>query len=267
MNKQTKIMNGENFSNKNQRIINGISANNYFLNKYNFYCGITSSFSKIPYAGGSYIGKNIVITAAHVVYGKNNVNNIKVRFNKKNLYDKGLIFNVKKILIHPKYNHETLNNDIALLFLDKNPINFNINKAFLPNNKLSNKIYNLNKPGIILGYGVTDFNTNNQPNQLKYSLIKILNKNKVKIPEEWLTSNMITAGDYNDPNDPNDNEDSCQGDSGGPLFGNYGYNRTSVLMGITSWGVGCGLDNYPGVYTKVGNYTSWVYNNWNYDKK
>ena len=266
MNKQTKIVNGENFTNKKQRIINGTTAGIFFLNKYNFYCGITSSFSNVPYAGGSYIGKNIIITAAHVVYGKNNVNNIKVRFNKKNLHSKGLTFNVKEILIHPKYDNYTLNNDIALLYLDKNPKDFNIKNIFLPSKSLSNQIYNLNKPGIILGYGVTDFNTNNQPNQLKYSLIKILNKNKVKIPKEWLTSNMITAGDYNDPNDPNDNEDTCQGDSGGPLFGNYGINRTSILMGITSWGIGCGLDNYPGVYTKVGNYTNWVYNNWNYDK-
>ena len=266
MNKEIKIINGENFTNKNQRIINGTTAGNFFLNKYNFYCGITSSFSNVPYAGGSYIGKNIVITAAHVVHGNNNINNIKVQFNKKNLYTKGLTFNIKKILIHPKYNNYTLDNDIALLYLDKNPKDFNIKNIFLPNKKLSNQIYNLNKPGIILGYGVTDFNTNNQPIQLKYSLIKILNKNKVKIPKEWLTQNMIVAGDYNDPNDPNDNEDTCQGDSGSPLFGNYGLNRTSILMGITSWGIGCGLDNYPGIYTKVGNYTSWVYNNWNYDK-
>ena len=55
--------------------------------------------------------------------------------------------------------------------------------------------------------------------------------------------------------------------SGGPLFEKYGKNNEFVLMGITSWGVGCALDNFPGVYTKVGNYRKWVYENWHYDRK
>ena len=270
MNKETKIINGltiENFNKNNQlKIINGNTASNAFKKKYNFFCSITTQFSGIPYSGGSYIGKNIVLTAAHVVYENNGINSIRIRFNKKNLYDTGLIFSVKKILIHPNYNNETFDNDIALLFLDKNPSDFNIKIMFLPDNRLNKIIYNINKPGIIMGYGVTKFNTNNQPNQLKYSLIKILDKKKVNIPPSYLTPNMIVAGDYNDPNDPNDNEDTCQGDSGGPLFGNYGYKRSPIIMGITSWGIGCGLDNYPGVYTKVGNYTNWIYQNWNYDK-
>lgn len=43
-----------------------------------------------------------------------------------------------------------------------------------------------------------------------------------------------------------------QGDSGGPLIcdGN--------LEGIVSWGIGCALPYYPGVYTKVRNYNRWI---------
>ena len=47
-------------------------------------------------------------------------------------------------------------------------------------------------------------------------------------------------------------KDACQGDSGGPaIFQNE-------LVGATSWGIGCGQATYPGVYTDVAIYRSWI---------
>lgn len=51
--------------------------------------------------------------------------------------------------------------------------------------------------------------------------------------------------------------DSCQGDSGGPLM--CSWNGTWVQVGIVSWGRGCGLHNFPGVYIRVMSYVSWIY--------
>lgn len=50
-------------------------------------------------------------------------------------------------------------------------------------------------------------------------------------------------------------KDSCDGDSGGPLMrqGNVWY-----LEGVVSYGRGCGLENWPGVYTRVRNYMDWI---------
>ena len=51
--------------------------------------------------------------------------------------------------------------------------------------------------------------------------------------------------------------DTCQGDSGGPLVTKSprgGY----VQIGVTSWGIGCGLKDYSGVYTRVSAFGKWI---------
>jgi hypothetical protein len=50
------------------------------------------------------------------------------------------------------------------------------------------------------------------------------------------------------------NHDSCSGDSGGPLLDK----ATGEQVGIVSFGKGCGDPDFPGVYTRVSTYASWI---------
>jgi len=61
--------------------------------------------------------------------------------------------------------------------------------------------------------------------------------------------------------------DSCQGDSGGPIYQTLSLPATDaagplatvpVVVGVTSWGIGCALRGIPGVYTRVSTYAEWI---------
>ncbi|CAF4989253.1 unnamed protein product [Rotaria sp. Silwood1] len=53
---------------------------------------------------------------------------------------------------------------------------------------------------------------------------------------------------------------TCQGDSGGPLMA-FTSSQQWVLIGVTSSGFGCARANYPGSYTRIAAFQSWISSN------
>ena len=53
--------------------------------------------------------------------------------------------------------------------------------------------------------------------------------------------------------------DTCTGDSGGPLMTTVGGRWT--VVGVTSFGVDCARQGFPGVYTRVDNFINWIRRN------
>ncbi len=47
-----------------------------------------------------------------------------------------------------------------------------------------------------------------------------------------------------------------QGDSGGPHVMANGQRWEQI--GVVSWGIGCGKEEFPGVYTRVTSFLDWI---------
>uniref|UniRef100_A0A3B4UGT1 Transmembrane serine protease 5 n=1 Tax=Seriola dumerili TaxID=41447 RepID=A0A3B4UGT1_SERDU len=158
---------------------------------------------------------------------------------------------VEKIIYNKNYNHRSHDSDIALMKL-RTPLNFSdtIRPVCLPQ-------YEYDLPGgtqcWISGWGYTQPDVHS-PDTLKEALVPIISTKKCNSSCMYngeITSRMLCAG-YTEGK-----VDACQGDSGGPLV--CQDENVWRLVGVVSWGTGCAEPNHPGVYTKVAEFLSWIY--------
>ncbi|KAM5141243.1 neurotrypsin-like [Mantella aurantiaca] len=160
---------------------------------------------------------------------------------------------VQRIVIHKKYLSGSNDNDIALVRVQGKghqclAFSDHVLPICLPERK-ERAAYQ--KPCFISGWGDTGISYSKT---LLQGAIPILPKESCVLRYKGkFTNRMICAGDLSEDN----RVDSCQGDSGGPLMC-QNSNGHWVIVGITSWGYGCGRKGYPGVYTKVSRFTPWI---------
>ncbi|KAH8314242.1 hypothetical protein KR074_005080, partial [Drosophila pseudoananassae] len=236
------------FSNEEIRIVGGKPTG---VNQYPWMARIV--YDGKFHCGGSLLTKDYVLTAAHCVK-KLRRSKIRIIFGD---HDQEITSEshaiqraVTSVIKHKSFDPDTYNNDVALLRLRK-PIAFSkiIKPICLPR-------YNYDpagRIGTVVGWGRTSEGGElpSIVNQVKVPIMSITECRNQKYKSTRITSSMLCAG--------RPAMDSCQGDSGGPLLLSNGVKY--FIVGIVSWGVGCGREGYPGVYTRVSKFIPWIKSN------
>jgi trypsin len=95
----------------------------------------------------------------------------------------------------------------------------------------------------IVGWGTTSYGGEISDDLLEANVPLVSDDSCAEAyPGEFDETTMVCAYDGE--------HDTCQGDSGGPLMVPDG--PSFVLVGITSWGMGCADIGFPGVYARLG---------------
>ncbi|XP_067898067.1 vitamin K-dependent protein C-like [Heterodontus francisci] len=162
---------------------------------------------------------------------------------------------VSSVHVHPNFSVNNMDSDIALLQLTEAAIFSNyIIPVCLPTKEMAEmKLLIPTKVVVVSGWGAMDENDDRiRPSTLLFIYIRLTSHKQCKEKlGDKITSNMICAGS------PSFGKDACKGDSGGPMV--IVFNGTWFLVGLVSWGEGCGRFQRFGVYTKVTNYLDWIY--------
>lgn len=97
-------------------------------------------------------------------------------------------------------------------------------------------------------------NASSRSEQLRFVQISTVNQEVCRanynVISMTVVPNMMCAGNL-----AQGGVGPCYGDFGGPLIHN------NVVIGIASWGSGCGYRGYPAVFSRVPRYISWIQSN------
>mmetsp|Transcript_16593 Transcript_16593/g.29947 ORF Transcript_16593/g.29947 Transcript_16593/m.29947 type:complete len:578 (+) Transcript_16593:299-2032(+) len=228
---------------KDERIINGDEAQ---ANRYPY--SVTLQDSRGHFCGGSLIGNDVVLTAAHCMRGSL----FSVRIGSDDV-DKGELVGARRVVKHPNYSSSTDEYDMALVFL-KESISFDI-----PLVRVNDESSYPSKGTTVvaMGWGDMDSGDNQRlPDNLREVDLEVITNKQCenyKIDGDsykgWIYDSMLctyTKG-----------KDACQGDSGGPLVVRTNDNpEDDVQVGIVSWGVGCA--SLPGVFSRISEAYEWT---------
>jgi len=211
--------------------------------------------------GGVLVSNRHIVTTAHKVFNFQ-ASGLKVRLGewdaKANIEPFKYVESVvSRIRINPFFNRVNLQNDIAVLTLDR-PVDLAANPHINPVCAAQFQSNFAGQRCWVTGWGKDAFGKEgNFQYILKKVDIPVLDSNEceARLRLTRLTQNFqlsrssfICAGGE-------DGKDACTGDGGSPLV--CEVNGRAELVGLVAWGIGCASD-IPGVYVNVRSYSDWL---------
>ncbi|MFI5808033.1 S1 family peptidase [Streptomyces sp. NPDC051561] len=199
------------------------------------------------FCGGVVVAPTKVVTAAHCL-GQDvlgvplaEVHDLKIIAGRGELRGQGgREIAVRRTWVNPSYDPQSNAGDVAVLTLaEALPKDYTIRIA--AEGSLATE------PGtaaVVYGWGDTT-GDGAYANALRAARVRVLPDEACakaypgNLDGTYLPATMLCAGD------PDGGHDACQGDSGGPLV------ARGRLIGLVSWGSGCGEAASPGVYTRI----------------
>ncbi|XP_011502264.1 PREDICTED: trypsin-1-like [Ceratosolen solmsi marchali] len=193
------------------------------------------------WCGGSILSVNHVLTAAHCVLHESS----------PLIVSSGSAFWKQGSIHHVEYNvtyGPVMNDDLAIL---------RVTEHFIFDNTCqpipifySGEITDPGTMATISGWGITE---NDSPTlQLKSTQVPVVDTEVCSDIYKDSDIGIISEGQMCAGFLDEGGKDACQGDSGGPLV------IDGRQAGIVSMGYGCAKPHYPGVYTRVAFYNSWI---------
>ncbi|KAM7360357.1 inactive CLIP domain-containing serine protease A3 [Cochliomyia hominivorax] len=213
-----------------------------------------------------YLGSGALITAQHVMTVAHKVYNVPITSFKVRLgeWDAANTAEpipaqdvmVSNIFIHPNFNKDNLQNDVAILKL-ATPVPLTtkstVGTVCLPT------ISFVGQRCYVAGWGKNDFGPTGAYQAIQREVDVPLVPNaacqialrQTRLGATFVLSNtsFICAG-----GEPG--KDACTGDGGSPLV--CQNNGIWYVVGMVAWGIGCASAGVPGVYVNVATYLPWI---------
>ncbi|GAA2732968.1 serine protease [Streptomyces nogalater] len=199
------------------------------------------------FCGAVAIGPTTVLTAAHCLSEEalgmppDRVRDLKVITGRTDLLSaEGEEIDVRQIRRNPRFDLTTNSGDFALLALAR-PLP---RSAVITMARAGDPAYRPGTEALVSGWGDTT-GEGAYARRLRAARVRVLSDDLCAKaypggPEgTYQAATMLCAGEVAG------GPDGCQGDSGGPLV------AEGRLIGLVSWGSGCGRPEHPGVYTRV----------------
>ncbi|KAG0725097.1 CLIP domain-containing serine protease 2 [Chionoecetes opilio] len=221
--------------------------------------GLKRASRFVSRCGGTLFTARHVLSAQHCFNGPVILDTVRLgEYDLKRLDD---VPHTQDFGIAQRFSHDydpaTYENDIVILVLDREVVFTDyIQPVCLPFDQLDNEY--ADDYLMVVGWGKTDFKTENYPDVPLEASVPVVSRTRCAQSYSRFAGRQKPVIDARQLCAGNGTTDSCGGDSGGPLHYLNLDDGRYYLVGIVSFGYQCANSDYPGVYTRVASFLTWI---------